>query len=529
MLKLRYSILVASAMAIGFADAAQRAEVEPVIRKPLTGIGSAADISIRRTRELSIKSQCGVNWDAQQVEQYNGALGPSQAFVGRHESRVGYHVDVGCTGTLISDDLFLSAGHCGYAVGHRVRFDYQNAPDGTTARPSREFSVSQVVEQENSANWDYAIVRLNGNPGREFGHANIAAIDPPAGSQVTIIGHPATRPKEIHSATVFDYASPVGSNWFRHQIDTVGGNSGSGVLNADGQVIGVHTNAGCNTSGSIQGNSAMRMSQLVTRSPTLQALTRNKILWRNTDGAISLWRLDAAGNHIDYRVYGPYAGWTPVSYANNRILWRHTDGRISYWVLNEANVHLSYAESGPYAGWTAVNHANDRVLWRHTDGRISLWTVNNVGNYLSHREYGPYAGWTAAGYANNRILWRHNDGRIVLWRLDDNNDFLAYSEYGPYAGWTAMSYANGELTWHHTGGTWAMWSMNRSNGYLSGIGNGPYGGWTPVATADRKLMWHHTDGRISFWTINSDGVGIGAREHGPFAGWTAMFTTGSAP
>jgi V8-like Glu-specific endopeptidase len=530
MLNLRQTLLAASLLAIGSAvDAAPRGAAEPVFKKPVTGIGSPSDIAIRRAREMSTKSQCGPAWDAQQVESYNGTLGPTQAFVARHESRVGYHVDVGCTGTLISDDLFLSAGHCGYAVGHTVRFDYQNAPGGSPARPTRDFTVSQVVEQEESANWDYAIVRLNGSPGREFGHANIAAIDPPAGAQATMIGHPNRRPKEIHSATVFDYSSPIGPNWFRHQIDTVGGNSGSGVLNADGQVIGVHTNAGCNTTGSIQGNSAMRMSRLVTRSPTLQTLTRNKILWQHGSGRISLWTLNAAGDHLSYTEHGPFPGWTPVSYSGNRMLWRNADGRSSYWVLNDQNQHLTYVENGPFNGWTPVNHANDRVLWRHADGRISLWTVDNVGNYVSHREYGPYAGWTALNYANNRILWRHASGKISLWRMDDNNNGVGYMEYGPYTGWTALSYANGEILWRHSSGKTSLWTLNRAGVGLSYLENGPFDGWTPIATADRKLLWQHSTGKITFWTVNSDGVGLGYREHGPFSGWNALFTTGAVP
>jgi V8-like Glu-specific endopeptidase len=483
---------------------------------------------IRRAEEFSTESQCGATWDAQQVERYDGTAGIPTYFVARHESRVGYHVNIGCSGTLISDDLFLSAGHCGYAVGHTVRFDYQNAPDGS-ARTPRDFAVTQVVEQENTATWDYAIVRLANSPGREFGHANIAAIDPPAGSVVTIIGHPAGRAKEIHAGAVLDYSSSVGTNWFRHQVDTVGGNSGSGVLNSDGQVIGVHTNAGCVTSTPVGGNSALRMSQLVPHSATLQALTRSKILWRHNSGQISLWSLNSAGGYLSSVAHGPFAGWTPMSYSNNRLLWRHDDGRISYWTLNDANQQLTYAESGPYAGWTAVNHANDRVLWRHSSGQISLWTVNSVGNYVSSQAYGPYPGWTAVNYANNRILWRHDDGRISFWRVDDANSFVSSIVYGPFPGYTAMSYENGELLWRHVDGRTSTWTMNRAGVQLTYLENGPYPGWTPIFTSDRKLLWRHSSGQISFWNVNSYGGFLNYVEHGPISGWTALFTSGARP
>jgi hypothetical protein len=474
-------------------------------------------------------TQCGSAWDAQQVERYDGTLGVSQSFVRRHEPHVGYHVGPGCSGTLISDDLFISAGHCGYAVGDAVRFNYQNAPDGTTARATQDYTVATVVEQEVNSSYDYAIVRLNGSPGRTFGHASIAAIDPPAGSLLTIIGHPARRPKEIHSGPVLDYSSSVGSNWFRHQVDTVGGNSGSGVLDANGQLVGIHTNGGCNTTTPIEGNSAVRMSALVAHSTTLQALTRSKILWRNNDGRISLWTLAANGTLLNYIEHTVGLDWTPISYSDNRILWRNNDGRISYWVINDAGQHLTYAESGPFPGWTAVNHANDRILWRHTDGRISLWTVNSVGNYVSHKEHGPFAGWTALFYANNHIVWRNTDGRISIWRVNDAGEQVSYAEYGPIADWMPISFENNTLLWRHPDGRTSYWTLSLDSMQMHWQENGPFGGWTALGAADRKQLWCHDTRKISYWNINSDGQSMSYVEHGPFAGWTPMFTAGGRP
>ncbi len=510
-----WSVLLSSGLVVGCADEMPTEAAAGDVREVLA--------------ELSTESTCGASWDLQDVESYNGALGTPTYFVAQHERRVGFHATIGCTGTLISDDLFISAGHCTYSVGDVVRFDFQNDAAGT-ARTTRDFTVGAIVEQEWTSTWDYAIVRLNGNPGREFGHASIAAVDPPAGSQVTIIQHPALQRKQIHAGPVLDYSSAQGTNWFRHQVDTTGGSSGSGVLNADGQLVGIHTNAGCSMGTPIEGNSAMRMSQLVPHSPTLQALTRSKILWQNSgDGRASIWSLDANGTHLTYAETGPLSGWTPISFSNNRVLWRHYLGRISYWTLNDLGQHLTYAESGPFDGWTAVNHANDRIMWRHTSGKISLWTVNSVGNYLSHVEHGPFPGWTAVNYANNRILWRHDSGKISMWTLDDAGNHLTYAESGPFAGWTAQSYANGQILWKHTDGRTSLWTVDRVGNILSYAENGPHGGWDAIANVDRKQLWRHVSGKISYWTTNSVGNYLNHVEHGPFAGWTALFTTGGAP
>src|SRR6186713_2718470 len=69
------------------------------------------------------ESQCGPTWDVQEVEQYDGSLGVTNKWVQRHEGAVGFLVGTGCTGTLISEDLFISAGHCDYDLGDTVRFN----------------------------------------------------------------------------------------------------------------------------------------------------------------------------------------------------------------------------------------------------------------------------------------------------------------------------------------------------------------------------------------------------------------------
>ncbi len=220
--------------------------------------------SILQVQQKQDESQCGPTWDVQDVEQYDGTLGVSVDWVERHEGAVGYQVFPGCTGTLISEDLFISAGHCGYGVGDTVRFNYQDDPSGNP-RPTSDFSVVEVVEQEDNINWDYAIVRLDGDPGEEFGYARLADRDEDIGDTVAIMQHPAGVPKVIHTGPVFDYSSPNGANWFRHQVDTTNGSSGSGILTTDGFLVGVHTSAGCDP-----GNSAMRITSLIDHSPTLQ-------------------------------------------------------------------------------------------------------------------------------------------------------------------------------------------------------------------------------------------------------------------
>ena len=99
----------------------------------LPACGAQSSDDIRKTDEPSI---CGVN-DMQHVELYNGALGPSVAFVAAHQAPVGnlkWKNDLAaryaspgtvegvrwCTGTLVASNVMITAGHC---------FDMANAED----------------------------------------------------------------------------------------------------------------------------------------------------------------------------------------------------------------------------------------------------------------------------------------------------------------------------------------------------------------------------------------------------------------
>ena len=69
------------------------------------------------------------------------------------------------SGTLIGNDLFLTAGHC---------FDSDNDPSGNP-RTVQSFDVVDLVEYR-LGGLDYAIVQLDRNPGIIFGVQGISNI-----------------------------------------------------------------------------------------------------------------------------------------------------------------------------------------------------------------------------------------------------------------------------------------------------------------------------------------------------------------
>ena len=237
------------------------------------------------TYSKMLESQCGATDDSQDVEPYNGTLGVTQAFVSDHQAPVAVirtSTGVGwCTGTLISRSLLLTAGHCfasppagqtsaQFAQSMTAVFNFQNDTAGNP-RTTTSFAIT-ALEEINQGGADYSIVRLANSPGNTFGLTHIARQDIALNKTVAIIGHPAGVPKRVEAGavTVLD-ANTIGYN----DIDTLGGNSGSGILDAaTGNIVGVHTNGGCTTTGGY--NYGVPISKLRKASPRIRSLSASR-------------------------------------------------------------------------------------------------------------------------------------------------------------------------------------------------------------------------------------------------------------
>lgn len=261
-----------------------------------------------------LESICGVRDDSQPVEQYDGSLGVAAAFVAAHQApvcQVQWNSNLGSiysnpgnvsgvrwgTGTMVSADILVTCGHLFDQTGGdwdrprqngttniispqeiarnmKVNFNYQVDPAGNL-RLERSFAVLELLEYR-LGGLDMAICRIDGNPGATFGRALISSTDAAAPEMICIIGHPAGEPKRVEAGPT----TAISGNFIRYNdIDTLGGNSGSGILRAsDGKLVGIHTNGGC-TGASPSGsgsNFGQRIAAVIAASPTLQGLLTPK-------------------------------------------------------------------------------------------------------------------------------------------------------------------------------------------------------------------------------------------------------------
>jgi len=153
-----------------------------------------------------------------------------------------------CSGFLVGDDLFVTAGHCitdaGMCAGVSMIFDYgydQQGKDLSTVDADNVYYCKSIVSRaQGSGNGkDYAVVKLD-RPvvGREplklRREGTISKGDP-----VTVIGHPSGLPTKITSGAKVR-TNDSNLPYFVANIDSYGGNSGSAVFNtSNGEVEGI--------------------------------------------------------------------------------------------------------------------------------------------------------------------------------------------------------------------------------------------------------------------------------------------------
>ncbi len=242
--------------------------------------------------EFTIESICGPTTDWQDVELYDGTLGPTIDFVNINHGAVGQvrwnnnlatmfnnpgNVNNArwCTGTLLTNNMFITAGHCfdvqtndgvgwdapidnatgqtitsaQHATNMHIEFNFQRDANGVL-QTATSFDITNLLEFR-LGGLDYAVLQLGGNPNSQFPSASLSADIPGQGDQLTIIQHPRGIPKVVEAGQ-YDGIEQNGGlvGYMRYvNLDTMGGSSGSGVLDDAGRLVGVHTNGGCRANG----------------------------------------------------------------------------------------------------------------------------------------------------------------------------------------------------------------------------------------------------------------------------------------
>ena len=152
----------------------------------------------------------------------------------------------GCSATLIDDDLLLTAGHCinpDDCTSIRYVFDFYYAAEGELETISEDdvYACEDVVAWQNSDGFDFAIVRVDRDV---VGRVPVPVTTSEAALEVEtpvwMIGFGAGLPAKLDDGgrvvNSGDVDYPIR---FNATVDAFGGNSGSGVFDESGTVVGI--------------------------------------------------------------------------------------------------------------------------------------------------------------------------------------------------------------------------------------------------------------------------------------------------
>lgn len=191
---------------------------------------------------------------------------------------------VGCTAWMINDTnrSFLTAGHCGVTAASVVQFNVPLSTTGgaTVNPPPQDQYVIDLPSNQGVASptigndWRYFGVSVNSTTGLTPIQAQGATsfytlgnAPAPAGQTLRITGYGTTSSpisltwSQVQKTHTGGYTSLTGTT-VRHTVDTTGGNSGSPIEINGGIAFGVHTNAGCTSSGGSNSGTALQNTGL---------------------------------------------------------------------------------------------------------------------------------------------------------------------------------------------------------------------------------------------------------------------------
>ncbi|MEM9190933.1 MAG: serine protease, partial [Myxococcota bacterium] len=185
-----------------------------------------------------------------------------------------------CTATLISPQHILTNHHCVPGDDPRLRVEAVQLRLGYLAAGrvlGRAYDV-HPVPLEADPQLDYAVLRVSGNPGAEWGYVPLDVRRAEPGESLFLIHHPAGRPQVITrtDCEVVSSSQAVSSSRLWHRCDTMRGSSGSLVFaGAPGEslaVVGLHY-AGFISESPTAHNFAKPMDAVVARSNLLRRLS----------------------------------------------------------------------------------------------------------------------------------------------------------------------------------------------------------------------------------------------------------------
>ncbi len=150
-----------------------------------------------------------------------------------------------CTGTLIDDDLILTASHCvptqEFCDDLAIVFDYHYAAAGRLEEIGPEDIYTCASIEVISYLRDQAIIRLDREVEAPHQPTSVREGDNPirSGERLSVLSHGLGLPLKVDESSEIGPIYPNGIDTFYFSSDVFGGSSGAPILDRRGELIGV--------------------------------------------------------------------------------------------------------------------------------------------------------------------------------------------------------------------------------------------------------------------------------------------------
>ena len=203
------------------------------------GCGAPDDLVFRQAAR---GVQCGSFLEFEPINAYHGP----RDWVGQREDSVAL-VNGDCTGVYLGEvgelrHVVITAGHCVAEEEEAVlAFNVETDVDG-----AQTTVTGFVVERADTP--DYALIALTEDP-----EVSATVLGATFTGSLAAIQHPVGIPKVIAFG---EFSHEDGGQLYYLDLDTLVGSSGSGLFNAFGRMVGLHTGGDCRNTGLNSGWSA---------------------------------------------------------------------------------------------------------------------------------------------------------------------------------------------------------------------------------------------------------------------------------
>lgn len=279
---------------------------------------------------------------------------------------------------------------------------------------------------------------------------------------------------------------------------------------------------------------------------------RSDIMWRNDNGAFSVWQGAADGGFaasplsdsmisISWRVVGSgdFNGD-----GRDDVLWRHSSGAFSEWLglANGGFVANAAADAVVGLDWqvSATGDFNgdsfDDVVWRSDLGGVMGWFGQANGGFSGN----PFSNTSVAtswhiigagdfnGDGRDDILWRNDSGAFSVWSGKADGGFMANpnSDTSIANSWHVAGTGdfNGDgrddVLWRNDSGAFSAWHGQADGGFVASPNSNTTiaSSWHVAGTGDFNgdgrddVLWRSDSGAFSAWHGQADG-GFVANAH----------------